>query len=286
MGPGEGGLHEAGWGYAHSTPSPSRQNCKQSTRMSDELVESGATVFAPPPSPTYRYVISCKADQLSISLEDQKSKQQWATGYLPEDSYLTSSNRIGNAAVADYVSIFKEALDYLLEFSVKIKVRQSACAAKFVFNLAPVSRIHALETKLQEVEGELAAARACLQKARVVFLEGSTGNVDGRLQWKPTERNDFEVTDDGSAIRFLVVGWYVISLVMFLAPQPAGAYIEFLINGEDFDSGEIIPFNGDRDVSACIGSSIRFDKDDKLSFIAVDYQRSVGAGITITKIGN
>ncbi|KAE9266691.1 hypothetical protein PF001_g30373 [Phytophthora fragariae] len=90
------------------------KNCKQSTRMSDELVESGATVFAPPPSPTYRYVISCKADQLSISLEDQKSKQQWATGYLPEDSYLTSSNRIGNAAVADYVSIFKEALDYLV----------------------------------------------------------------------------------------------------------------------------------------------------------------------------
>ncbi|KAE9063429.1 hypothetical protein PF007_g29560, partial [Phytophthora fragariae] len=180
--------------------------------MSDELVESGATVFAPPPSPTYRYVISCKADQLSISLEDQKSKQQWATGYLTEDSYLTSTNRIGNAALIDYVSIFKEALDYLvttdrksdlntkktrrnlilmdgglqLEFSVKIKVRQSACTAKFVFNLTPVSRIHALETKLQEVEGELAAARACLQKARVVFLEGSTGNVDGRLQWKPT----------------------------------------------------------------------------------------------------
>ncbi|KAE9069035.1 hypothetical protein PF010_g26815 [Phytophthora fragariae] len=254
--------------------------------MSDELVESGATVFAPPPSPTYRYVISCKADQLSISLEDQKSKQQWATGYLTEDSYLTSTNRIGNAALIDYVSIFKEALDYLVTTDRKSDLNTKKTRRNLILMDGGLQLEFSVKIKLQEVEGELAAARACLQKARVVFLEGSTGNVDGRLQWKPTERNDFEVTDDGSAIRFLVVGWYVISLVMFLAPQPAGAYIEFLINGEDFDSGEIIPFNGDRDVSACIGSSIRFDKDDKLSFIAVDYQRSVGAGITITKIGN
>ncbi|KAE9150174.1 hypothetical protein PF005_g10414 [Phytophthora fragariae] len=73
--------------------------------MSDELVKSGVTAFAPPPSPTYRYVISCKADKICISLEDQKSKKQWRTGYLIEEAYLTSTNRIANAVVTDYVSV-------------------------------------------------------------------------------------------------------------------------------------------------------------------------------------
>ncbi|KAG6580160.1 uncharacterized protein IUM83_15695 [Phytophthora cinnamomi] len=71
--------------------------------MSGELVEGGVTRFSPPPSPVYRYVISCKADQISISLEDKTTRQQWRTGYLTPDAYLTKTNRLGDAAVAEYL---------------------------------------------------------------------------------------------------------------------------------------------------------------------------------------
>ncbi|EGZ22189.1 hypothetical protein PHYSODRAFT_463818, partial [Phytophthora sojae] len=109
----------------------------------------GVTVFAAPRSPTYRYVVSSKAGKISISLEDQKTKQQWRTGYLAEDAYLTHMNRIGNAAVGDYVSVsVRQNSDVLdtsktrrelvsvdgglqLELSSKIKFGQSAWSAKF-----------------------------------------------------------------------------------------------------------------------------------------------------------
>lgn len=45
--------------------------------MTNKMVDSGVTAFAPPPSPTYRYEISSKAGKISILLEDQVSRQQW-----------------------------------------------------------------------------------------------------------------------------------------------------------------------------------------------------------------
>ncbi|KAE9343699.1 hypothetical protein PF008_g9548 [Phytophthora fragariae] len=294
--------------------------------MSDELVKSGVTAFAPPPSPTYRYVISCKADKICISLEDQKSKKPRRTGYLIEEAYLTSTNRIANAVVTDYVSVFKEAFDYLvetssdfrivnrgklnpeknrrkltfvhdtlqLELSVKVNVRQFAWAAKFVFKLEPVSleRIDILEAKLRDVVDELTATKRLLEeenKWKMVYLEASSINVEklneaGQLLWRPIETDDFELSDDGSDICFLVAGWYNMSLKVFLDPQAGGANIKLRKNGECLESS-VVPFNSGQSTSTSIGWNAHFNTNDKLSVIAISSPRYVGAGITIARFG-
>ncbi|KAE8997161.1 hypothetical protein PR003_g21233 [Phytophthora rubi] len=295
--------------------------------MSDELVKSGVTAFAPPPSPTYRYVISCKADQICISLEDQKSKKQWRTGYLTENAYLTSPNRIGNAVMTDYVSVFVEALDYLvetssdcrivnhselitektrrkltsvddslqLELSVKINVRQSTWAAKFVFDLDPISleRIDVLEAKFRDMEDELTAAKKLIEEEKsrkMVYLEACSKNVEklnvaGQLLWDPIETDEFELSDDGSEVRFLVAGWYTMSLMVFLTPQAEGANIELQKNGKRLESSAV-PYNCARNASASIGWNAHFNKNDKLSVIATSSPQRVGADITVARIGN
>ncbi|KAE9308977.1 hypothetical protein PF008_g20826 [Phytophthora fragariae] len=249
------------------------------------------------------------------------------TGYLTEDAYLTSTNRIGNAVVADYVSVFVEALDYLVETSadckivnhgtlntkqirrqltfeddrlqlelpVKINVRQSAWAAKFVFKLEPVSleRIDILEAKLRDVEDELTATKNILNEEkswRMVYLEASSGNVEklndaGVLLWEPIEMEDFELSDDGSEIRFLLAGWYTISLMVFLVPQKEETRVELRKNGECLESSDV-PLNRGRSTSAFIGWSTHFNKNDELSVTAHFFPRQVGAGITIARIGS
>ncbi|KAG6971482.1 hypothetical protein JG687_00002013 [Phytophthora cactorum] len=52
--------------------------------------------------------------KLKNSLENRKSKKQWCTGDLEESNFLTSTNKIPNATIADYVSVFHGALDYLM----------------------------------------------------------------------------------------------------------------------------------------------------------------------------
>ncbi|KAG3078307.1 hypothetical protein PC121_g7280 [Phytophthora cactorum] len=55
-----------------------------------------------------------RQDKLKNSLENRKSKKQWCTGDLEESNFLTSTNKIPNATIADYVSVFHGALDYLM----------------------------------------------------------------------------------------------------------------------------------------------------------------------------
>ncbi|KAG3197851.1 hypothetical protein PC128_g6459 [Phytophthora cactorum] len=55
-----------------------------------------------------------RQDKLKKSLENRKSKKQWCTGDLEESNFLTSTNKIPNATIADYVSVFHGALDYLM----------------------------------------------------------------------------------------------------------------------------------------------------------------------------
>ncbi|OWY97318.1 hypothetical protein PHMEG_00032187 [Phytophthora megakarya] len=68
-------------------------------------MENGVTAFAPPPAPTYRFVIASNAEKLKITLEDLTSKKQWSTGILDDKEYLTSTNKIPNASLTDYVKV-------------------------------------------------------------------------------------------------------------------------------------------------------------------------------------
>ncbi|KAG2788399.1 hypothetical protein Pcac1_g2302 [Phytophthora cactorum] len=79
----------------------------------NDKVQTGITAFAPYPLQRIA-VISCEADKLKNSLENRKSKKQWCTGDLEESNFLTSTNKIPNATIADYVSVFHGALDYLM----------------------------------------------------------------------------------------------------------------------------------------------------------------------------
>ncbi|ETN14620.1 hypothetical protein PPTG_07626 [Phytophthora nicotianae INRA-310] len=82
--------------------------------MSD-TTESGLTAFALPPAPTYRFVITSRAEKVKITLEDLKSKKQWSSGFLDDKEYVTSTNRIPNASLVDYVKVFKDTLEFLME---------------------------------------------------------------------------------------------------------------------------------------------------------------------------
>lgn len=63
------------------------------------------TAFAPRPAPTYRFVLTSQAEKVKILLEDRKSKKQWSTGFLDEKEYVTTTNSIPNATLADYVKV-------------------------------------------------------------------------------------------------------------------------------------------------------------------------------------
>ncbi|OWZ14712.1 hypothetical protein PHMEG_00011767 [Phytophthora megakarya] len=65
----------------------------------------------------YRFVITSDADKMKITLEDLTSKIQWSTGFLDGKEYLTSTNKIPNASLADYITMFKDTLEYRTDTS-------------------------------------------------------------------------------------------------------------------------------------------------------------------------
>ncbi|KAG6620077.1 uncharacterized protein IUM83_05687 [Phytophthora cinnamomi] len=149
---------------------------------------SGYTAFDSPPAPTYRFVLSSKAETIRIWLENSQSKKQWSTGYLDEKEYVTITNRIPGASVPNYASLFKDTLQYLmdednlnnvadgvdktkiqrtlielegdelkLELLVEVRALASAWLAKYVFLLNPVSldRVDIVEAKLRDAKEHL-----------------------------------------------------------------------------------------------------------------------------------
>ncbi|ETN10586.1 hypothetical protein PPTG_10694 [Phytophthora nicotianae INRA-310] len=82
-----------------SSPSPSKT-------ISQEFQEfEGTTIFAPSPSPTYRYSLSLKNGKLRVWLEDCESKKQWCTTELDTQDYVDSTNVIPDATASDYVEL-------------------------------------------------------------------------------------------------------------------------------------------------------------------------------------
>ncbi|RLN68347.1 hypothetical protein BBJ28_00024989 [Nothophytophthora sp. Chile5] len=148
--------------------------------LEDREIE-GVTAFAPPPAPTYRYVIALKNEKLSIRLEDRTTKKQWYKGDLDRSDYVSSDTTILNASAADYALCFQESLDcalddsgdvqrtltvfkgdhFRLELTMKIRVLRSVWSAQYTFDLEPVSveRIDILESKLCDQQEELERLR-------------------------------------------------------------------------------------------------------------------------------
>ncbi|RLN55800.1 hypothetical protein BBJ28_00026357 [Nothophytophthora sp. Chile5] len=135
--------------------------------LDDHEIE-GVTTFAPPPAPTYRYIIALKNEKLSIWIENRAAKRQWYKGDLAKSDYVTASNTIPDASPADYAKSLDCDLDdssdvlrkftplkdsrFRLELTVKIRVLRSVWSAQYTFDLDPVSveRIDILEAKLRD----------------------------------------------------------------------------------------------------------------------------------------
>jgi hypothetical protein len=101
------------------------------TEAAEETRVCGVTAFSAPPAPTYRYVLACQSGKLKIHIVDVATKKEWCvaggydvvldaygcvaqarywrvcrcSGYLTEDKYMTSRNRIGNGTLTDYVAV-------------------------------------------------------------------------------------------------------------------------------------------------------------------------------------
>ncbi|KAG3013941.1 hypothetical protein PC121_g13725 [Phytophthora cactorum] len=140
------------------------------------------TAYAPPPAPTYRFVLTSIAEKVKITLEDLKNKKQWyewESPALANNKYTTK--QIDLTTEDDDVKHWESALDpgkirrkliplkadaFQLELAVKIRIFQSAWTAKYLFKLEPVTldRIDILEAKLHDVEEELEQTKTDLDE--------------------------------------------------------------------------------------------------------------------------
>ncbi|EGZ24507.1 hypothetical protein PHYSODRAFT_252108 [Phytophthora sojae] len=226
---------------------------------------SGYTAFDSPPAPTYRFVISSKAEKISIWLENLQSKKQWRTSYLDAKDYVTGMNSIPGASMVDYVSLFKDTLVYLMGEANQRKAVADADKAKIRRNLIehvlkPVSldRIDIVEAKLRDAEERLARTESklcCVQEQaaateiklqeaedklaktpkEVVHLYVASSNVKmlndkGLIIWNDNKLEHFEFTNEREGIRILVPGWYILNLKVHLRPQSDGGIVDLRKN--------------------------------------------------------
>ncbi|ETM47999.1 hypothetical protein L914_07412, partial [Phytophthora nicotianae] len=154
-----------------SSPSPSKT-------ISQEFQEfEGTTIFAPSPSPTYRYSLSLKNGKLRVWLEDCESKKQWCTTELDTQDYVDSTNVIPDATASDYVECFRDLLDaahddatnipsafqrhkdgvFQLKLAVMIQVLRKSRVVAYTFILETISveRIDVLESKLRDLQDKV-----------------------------------------------------------------------------------------------------------------------------------
>lgn len=123
---------------------------------------------------------------------------------------------------------------------MKIRVFRSAWNAKYAFRLEPLSldRVGILEAKLRDVQEELEQTKQSLaeEKAKkVIHLSAASKNVPklkgSSLEWI-IDNEFFTLANEENSICFLVAGWYVISLKVFLAPQLATSCVQLQRNAE------------------------------------------------------
>ncbi|KAG7378422.1 hypothetical protein PHYBOEH_000377 [Phytophthora boehmeriae] len=250
----------------------------------------GVTSFAPPPAPTYRYVIKLENNKMSIWMEDRSSKKQWYKGGLDKSDYVTSSNAITDASASDYMKCFQDSLDcevddsgdvqrklvglkngvLRLEFTVKIRVLRSAWMTKYLFDLDPVSveRVDVLESKLRDQQDELEKLRRVLHAYHetVSFnLEASQldANSNQYLCWNKIESKDIVVSGNDGVIKILLPGVYSLSGIVNVVPTGYNQQVELLRNGERIQTSFCLYGQG-YNTSTPLQSTTRLEEDDEV----------------------
>ncbi|OWZ14710.1 hypothetical protein PHMEG_00011765 [Phytophthora megakarya] len=221
--------------------------------------------------------------KMDIWLEDLQSKKQWRTGYLEENEYVSGTNRIPNFSVENYISLFQDTLQYLmngrgvsddfsadkirrklvdaedevmkLELSVKFQVLGSAWAAKYVFRLMPVPL-------------------DCIDI--IITLKGASYGT------KLTTKVNSEERD---AVRFFVEGWYVVNVIVYLVPQREGEKIDVFINKGHLMVGFPISLSTAGSTSVCLGTTAYFYSKDELRVVATGAPTHVSTDLTAVKVG-
>ncbi|ETO74145.1 hypothetical protein F444_10013 [Phytophthora nicotianae P1976] len=145
--------------------------------LQEALEVEGVTAFAPPPVPTFRYVIRLENGKMRFWMEEPASKKQWYKGDLDRADYITATNAIPGTSASDFVKYFQDILDSKLDdaggaqreltllsngalqliLSLKISFLHSTRLATYMFvhNSGSVERIHTLEEKVRGLERKM-----------------------------------------------------------------------------------------------------------------------------------
>ncbi|KAI9920202.1 hypothetical protein PsorP6_015963 [Peronosclerospora sorghi] len=166
-------------------------------------------------------------------MEDQSSKMQWYKGKMVKRDYVTSGNIISDAAAADYVRSFQEALNseldeygdvqrtltmlkggaLQLDFEIKIHVLRSARVAKYTFVLDPVSveRFDVLESKMRDQKEELEQLRKKLdvRHAHIELVASTKATSSSNLLWRAVESDSFFVNNETGEVSIHQRGFIV-----------------------------------------------------------------------------
>ncbi|CAI5703761.1 unnamed protein product [Peronospora effusa] len=215
-----------------------------------DICKTGVTVFTPPPSTSYRYVIDLKDNKLKIWMEDCSSKKQWCKGDMLKEDYVTSANTIPNASPADYVKCFYDCFDcnlntscpvqrtltklmgdkVNLELTLTIPFLRSTWVAKYSFELDPVEmdRINVMESTIRDQYDELQRLRSELYAVKAVpFIKLAADCMDQNKQfrWNKVDCAEFVVDNENGVIKARTQGVYSIRGVINCAPSNYSQYI-------------------------------------------------------------
>ncbi|OWY94905.1 hypothetical protein PHMEG_00035235 [Phytophthora megakarya] len=156
------------------TMSPKSTVSSSECSISDEFLEfEGTTIFAPPPSPTYRYSMSLKSGKLRIWLESCETKEQWCTAHMNLEDYVDSTNAIPNATATDYVTFQRHKGEmFRLEVTVKFQVLKQSRVTIYAIDMESISleRIDIVEAKMRDLENEVARLRD--ESEEVIWNQG------------------------------------------------------------------------------------------------------------------
>ncbi|UIZ21886.1 hypothetical protein KXD40_008919 [Peronospora effusa] len=228
-----------------------------------DICKTGVTVFTPPPSTSYRYVIDLKDNKLKIWMEDCSSKKQCSEtnvnmsafvrrckGDMLKEDYVTSANTIPNASPADYVKCFYDCFDcnlntscpvqrtltklmgdkVNLELTLTIPFLRSTWVAKYSFELDPVEmdRINVMKSTIRDQYDELQRLRSELYAVKAVpFIKLAADCMDQNKQfrWNKVDCAEFVVDNENGVIKARTQGVYSIRGVINCAPSNYSQYI-------------------------------------------------------------
>ncbi|KAI9920199.1 hypothetical protein PsorP6_015964 [Peronosclerospora sorghi] len=252
-----------------------------------DIEVEGVTTFAASPRTSYRYMLKLQNDELSIWMEDRTSKKQWYKGKMVKRDYVTSGNIISDAAAADYVRSFQDALnseldessdvqrtlkklkggDLQLDFEIKIHVLRSARVAKYTFLLDPVSveRIDVLESKLRDQQEEL--ERLCgknhEQSVRIELVASTT--IGANLLWNYIDSDNFSVNQTTGEVSIYRPGAYRINAVVNVAASTSNRVIQLMKNGTCVQQAYVVYTGYGGYCSTPLSTCLSFEANDLVS---------------------